>query len=535
MGFEKVSSDSQQINTLTGGITSSDGSPLLDTDSDGGKSAMFGPAALREIQNGIANGDFSAPPQDASANINDTDNALPYWDFTDSSSGRVTLKVIDDATSGYSTSSGYILRASFANASTSPDYVRLERWIPVLGGSNRPGAYVPEFNALYADNQTECEVQMICQYYKDDKSTAVGTAFGRTRTLAQIRTRILAYGAGNTTFSALDFYSQAETPSAFNLWDDTVVPANAAYLLVTLDFQVVTTGPTADCRIDIAEIRQPITQTDIVLSEKIFPGNYGPSHLWQEGGVLWLSGAQGYTTALVPAAPGVPNAGGVGIMGSTVIYAGDIGSLGVMGYIALGVSSWTTAGHDVVIQGNAYIGTGRLQVDEGGMYTTGRTSDNGAIATRTATFSLANNTWTTIGLTVEDTLESLQANAFDVNTTYDAVYPKGTGVYDVRGWYTATATIQFPADPDGYRGIRLQRISITGTNVTTIAQHLAPAIGSSVADTLTVSCVFYLPSGLDSTTRYGIRAQVIQTSGGSLTITPNEYYSCTIQMARVGA
>ncbi len=54
MSFEKFGSDATQVNTITGGLTSADGAPLLDTNSEGGKSTMFGPAAIREIQNGIA-------------------------------------------------------------------------------------------------------------------------------------------------------------------------------------------------------------------------------------------------------------------------------------------------------------------------------------------------------------------------------------------------------------------------------------------------------------------------------------------------
>jgi hypothetical protein len=552
MGFEKVASDSQQINTLTGGITSSDGSPLLDTDSVTGKSTMFGPAAIREIQNGVANGDFGAPPQDATANINDTDNALPYWTFTDSSSGRVTLKVIDDATSGYSTSSGYILRASFANASATPDYARVERWVPILGGSNRPSAYNPEFTALFATNTATVQVQIYCQFYKEDKSTSVGTAYSRTVTGAQL------YAAGATgvagsvaTISTLLYVEPNQVSSTSANWLRSVAPADAAYLRVLLDFQVPAAGPTADVRIDIAEVRLPFTQTDIILSDKEAPATYGPSHIWQQDGALWISGAQGFTNGNFPNTAGtLPDAGGAGIIGPMVLYSGNGGTglFNEMAFISIGNDYWLGQDFDIVFNGEMFVPDGSIWfmnggilVNEGGIVNTGNNTDFGGIAYRSGTFSLPNNAWTTVPLTAEYFDNSTLEGIF-VDTTDDAAFPVGGSDINGMGWWVVNATAQFPPDADGWRGIRILKSDL-GSPVTTgtvYAEHrfqpLNSGGGSAVTDVTTVTAVVYLNAGHDITDEWtGIRLQLFQNSGAAMTITPASWYSCTIQMARVGA
>jgi len=550
MGFEKVASDSQQINTLTGGITSSDGSPLLDTDSVTGKSTMFGPAAIREIQNGVANGDFGAPPQDATANINDTDNALPYWTFTDSSSGRVTLKVIDDATSGYSTSSGYILRALFANASATPDYARVERWVPILGGANRPSAYNPEFTALFATNTATVQVQIYCEFYKEDKSTAVGTAWSRTVTGAQL------YAAGATgtsgsvaTVSSLLYVQPDQVASTSANWLRSVAPASAAYLRILLDFEVPGAGPTADVRVDIAEVRLPLTQTDIILSDKEAPATYGPSHIWQQDGALWVAGAQGFTNGDFPTTAGIiPDAGGVGIIGPVVLYSGTGGTglFNEMAFISIGTDYWLAFDYDIVIVGEMYVPyssiyfmNGGIRVDEGGIVNQGAASGWGGYGKYSTTFTVANNVWTTMPLNQEYFLNTPLEGLF-VDTTDDAIYPVGGSDINGMGWYVVSVSVSFPADADGHRGVRLQQYFLNTGAMFTFAQSTAKPInssgGSAVEDTINCTGIVYLNAGHDITDEWtGVRVQIYQNSGGTMTFSPANYYDCVVQMTRCGA
>ena len=95
----KYGTNLEGFGAFEGGVNADKGAPLVSTSSDGETSLLFGPAALREIQAGVANGDFAIPPDDASATITD-ENPLPYWTFTDtSSSGAITCAIVNDATS----------------------------------------------------------------------------------------------------------------------------------------------------------------------------------------------------------------------------------------------------------------------------------------------------------------------------------------------------------------------------------------------------------------------------------------------------
>jgi len=68
-----------------GDVNADNGATLVSTDSDGEKSQLFGSAAIREIQAGVANGDFEVVPNDATGAISES-NPLPYFSFTESSS-----------------------------------------------------------------------------------------------------------------------------------------------------------------------------------------------------------------------------------------------------------------------------------------------------------------------------------------------------------------------------------------------------------------------------------------------------------------
>jgi len=551
MAIEKFGSDAQQVNTITGGLTSADGAPLLDTNSDGGRSTMFGPAAIREIQNGVANGDFGLPPTDPSEVFDSTSNNLPYWDFTDESGGNITLSLAPDSFTGYTTSSGYVLRAVYKNAAATPDYARLERWVPILGGSNRPSSYNPEFTALFATNTATVEVQIYCQFYKEDKLTAVGTAWSQTFTGAQLYAAGATGTAGSVaTKSSLNYVQYNQTSSSSANWLRSVAPADAAYLRILLDFQVPGAGPTADVRVDIAEVRLPFTQTDIILSDKTAPATYGPSHVWQQSGVLWLAGAQGFTNGTFPSSvTTLPDPGGTGIIGPITLYGGNISETSAtQASISIGNDYWLGFNYDIVINGEMYVPSssiwfmnGGILVNEGGIVNTGNNTDFGGIAYRSGTFSLPNNAWTTVPLTAEYFDNSTLEGIF-VDTTDDAAFPVGGSDINGMGWWVVNATAQFPPDADGWRGIRILKSGL-GSPVTTgtvYSEHrfqpLNSGGGSAVTDVTSVTAVIYLNAGHDITDEWtGIRLQLFQNSGAAMTISPASWYSCTIQMARVGA
>ncbi len=504
----------------------------------------------REIQNGIANGDFGLPPTDPSEALDSISNTLPYWDFSDASGGNVTLQLVADSVSGYTTSSGYVLRAIYKNAAASPDYARLERWIPILGGSNRPSAYNPEFTALFATNTSTVEVQIYCQFYKEDKSTTVGTAYSRTVTGAQLYAAGATGSAGSVaTISTLLYVQPDQVSSSSANWLRSVAPADAAYLRVLLDFQVPSTGPTADVRVDIAEVRLPFTQTDIILSDKEAPATYGPSHIWQQDGALWIAGAQGFTNGDFPTTAGIlPDAGGAGIIGPVVLYSGNGGTglFNEMAFISIGTDYWLGFDYDIVIVGEMYIPyssmyfmNGGIAVDEGGIRNQGPTSDWGGYGKYSTTFTVANNVWTTMPLNTDYWDNSLGEWTF-VDATDDAIYPLGGSDINGMGWWVVSVSVTFPADADGWRGVRLQKVNLAGGLSYTFAQATTKPInssgGSAIEDTINCTGIVYLNAGHDITDQWtGVRVQIYQNSGATMTFSPANYYDCVVQMTRCGA
>ena len=89
----KYGTNLEGFGAFEGGVNADKGAPLVSTSSDGETALLFGPAALREIQAGVANGDFAIPP-DAAGDTITAENPLPYWTFTDvNSAGAITCKI----------------------------------------------------------------------------------------------------------------------------------------------------------------------------------------------------------------------------------------------------------------------------------------------------------------------------------------------------------------------------------------------------------------------------------------------------------
>ena len=127
----KYGTDLEGFGAFEGGVNSDKGAPLVSTNSAGETALLFGPAALREIQAGVANGDFAIPPDAAGDTITE-ENPLPYWTFTDvNSAGAITCAVVADAAAG----SGNVLRFSIAASTTSGKSATISRYVPVVPGS----------------------------------------------------------------------------------------------------------------------------------------------------------------------------------------------------------------------------------------------------------------------------------------------------------------------------------------------------------------------------------------------------------------
>jgi len=294
-----------------GDVTADGGETLIGSDSDGATALLFGPAALREIQAGVANGDFASAPDEPDADIND-ENPLPYFTAEDNSGGAITARVIEDASAG----SGNVLRFRIAGGTSSGNSLTLKRFVPVPGTRNRSFIFTPEVYCINATSTSNAKVVLSYQYYEIDAETATGTGDTRERTLAEI-------GSADTLRIASNYTRLA-------------IPSDAAFILVSV--KVETTGTvSSQSDVSIAELRLISGGSDLYIAENSTPATYGPARLRQVNGTLTIT----------------PNLGGAG----TVAFDGTV-NLGATTFSSLTVSG--TAGADAVT-----VNDGNMLVENG--------------------------------------------------------------------------------------------------------------------------------------------------------------------------
>jgi hypothetical protein len=257
----KFGSDQQQLADLGGGVISEDGATLLSGESTGEASLLFGPAALREIQAGVANGDFAIPPADAEATIT-ADNALPYWTFTDvNSAGAITCALVADATAG----SGKVLRWSVAASTATGKSATLARYVPVASSRNRAFAYIPELNTASATNTANASVTITYQYYKLDYTTTGSS------------------GTSTATFATLGTGTNWMNPAVNTT---TATPSDAAFIYVEIKVSTTGTTPASISTVDITEARVIRGDQTNLFAEYTTPATYSPTRMRQVNGVL---------------------------------------------------------------------------------------------------------------------------------------------------------------------------------------------------------------------------------------------------------
>ena len=294
-----------------GDVTADGGETLIGSDSDGATALLFGPAALREIQAGVANGDFASAPDDPDSDITD-ENPLPYFTAEDNSGGAITARVIEDASAG----SGNVLRFRITGGTSSGNSLTIKRFVPVPGTRNRSFIFTPEVYCINATSTSNAKVVLSYQYYEIDAETATGTGDTRERTLAEI-------GSADTLRIASNYTRLA-------------IPSDAAFILVSV--KVETTGTvSSQSDVSIAELRLISGGSDLYIAENSTPATYGPARLRQVNGTLTIT----------------PNLGGAG----TVAFDGTV-NLGATTFSSLTVSG--TAGADAVT-----VNDGNMLVENG--------------------------------------------------------------------------------------------------------------------------------------------------------------------------
>lgn len=257
----KYGTDYTGFGAYEGGVNSDKGANLIATNSDGETSLLFGPAALREIQAGVANGDFAIPPDEASATITAT-NPLPYWTFTDvDGSGAITCAIVSDLTAG----STNVLRWSIAASTGTGKSATLTRYIPVASSRNRAFAHIPELNTASATNTANASVTITYQYYKLDFTTTGSS------------------GTSTATFAALGTGTNWLNPA---LSTTNATPSDAAFIYVTITVSTTGTTPASISTVDITEVRVIRGDQTNLFAEYTTPATYSPTRVRQVNGVL---------------------------------------------------------------------------------------------------------------------------------------------------------------------------------------------------------------------------------------------------------
>ena len=240
---ERYGTDLNGLGGFEGGVTSENGAALVSTSSDGETALLFGPAALREIQAGVANGDFAISPDDSTGTIT-TENPLPYWTWTPAA--LITAAIITDVTAG----STKVFKVSCAAASNLQT-AYLTRFIPVASSGDRGKTYVPLFR-FGAGTGASAVINVRCRYYQQDQTTAVGTEYNNATT--------------NGTATIIPQDLQFAT-----------IPSDAAFLKITIEFKGTVLANTSI----LQEVRVISGDSYIFLTETT-PSASGPGQITVE-------------------------------------------------------------------------------------------------------------------------------------------------------------------------------------------------------------------------------------------------------------
>jgi hypothetical protein len=251
-----------------GGVNNEQGAPLVSTSSDGETALLFGAAALREIQAGMANGDFAIGPDDPSADLSE-DNPLPYYTTTTVGAG-VTAALVEDASAG----SGSTLRFRVAGGTTSGNSVAISRFVPIPSTRNRAFLFVPEVFCISATATANARVTVAYQYFELDQTTSTGTGDSTFETFTTIG------GASTIRFTANQLRFNA--------------PSDAAFIKVTVTCS--TTGTVAaQSDVFVCELRLISGQADLYIAERTSPSTKEGARIVQESGELRITPAFGGT------------------------------------------------------------------------------------------------------------------------------------------------------------------------------------------------------------------------------------------------
>jgi hypothetical protein len=536
----KYGTNLEGFGAFEGGVNADKGAPLVSTSSDGETSLLFGPAALREIQAGVANGDFAIPPDAAGDTITE-ENPLPYWTFTDvNSAGAITAAIVADAGAG----SGNILRFTVAAGTTTGKSVTLSRFVPVASSASRSFAFYAEATFETGTDTYQAVAKLTGQFYKGDQTTTTGdelfsddyrferlqtptgitapnlygvapdltvmtapadAAFlkltitittttapvsnvARTLTTATVTTiGVHGFAIGQSATVALSSGPTGYT--ALNgTWTITGTPAPTTFTFTTVTSGTITSGaaigtvavPAAtDRTVDLTEVRLAHGLPELILTDKENPATYPPGLITSEFGELILTSGSQDAMVVGPTS---------GIVAQTEIYLNSGGDIALNPEV----------GSAVVINGD--------------------NSEYVSRVTATAAQSIANNTPTKITFNTASSTPTIES--YDPQGWFDNANDRIVIGQD--GFYTITANVGFATNTTSRRFV-----SILVNN----DDRGAVNVGASPSGTtlLSVSTNVYLFAG-----DY-VEVQVLQLSGGALnTVSATGRYP-VLSLGRIGA
>jgi hypothetical protein len=322
---EKFGSDQSQLATLGGGVISEDGAVLLDGNSEGESALLFGPAALREIQAGVANGSFAIPPSDSEATIT-ADNTLPYWTFTDvNSAGAITAALVADT----GAASGYVLRFTVASGTTTGKSATLTRFVPVASSASRSFSFYAEATFENATNSTQSNAQISMTFYKTDQTTVTGSTFSSD--LYGFNLLVTPNG-----ITAPNLYST--TPGIANV----TAPSDAAFIKLTITIATVATQ-SDDRTVDLTEVRLAHGLPELLLTDKTSPASRAPAYITNDSGLLTIIEGTGDSQFYLKNATTTTTGAGVQTIGNFAVDAESL-SANVQDNILL------SSGADITVQ-----------------------------------------------------------------------------------------------------------------------------------------------------------------------------------------
>jgi len=546
----KYGTNLEGFGAFEGGVNADKGAPLVSTSSDGETALLFGPAALREIQAGVANGDFAIPPDAAGDAISES-NPLPYFTAQDFGNGRITAAIADATLAA----GQQVLRFTMTNA-VNNDYFFIDRFVSIPTSEARSFGNQPRFAVSAATSSANYRLYIASQYYEADLTT----------TASALREGVVT---GSTIATSLAALSNAGVEYQSNTNGTGNAPADAAFLWIRVGVQV--TGNVTAATLDLSEIRIDRSQIQYLVTDQSLPDLYGPASLYLSSGNLFLSNGgivgsepklilgaasgdisldattQGKTITLTSASRTgstvtiVTTSAHAFANGYEVVVAGITGAAGTtmngtfivtvtnsttFTYTAAGTAGAGTVtgatvksgpGSGIIYLKPAATAAGRVQVD-GDLVIDGANSEYVARVSHTATQSLTNNTSTTAVLSTASSTPSIET--YDPNGWFNNANDSIDIGQD--GFYCVTANAAFAANTTGRREVG---IVVNGTTRSSINVSAASASTTN----LSVSTNLYLVSGDEVT------ISLLQTSGGALNTANVAGVFPALSVGRIGA